>query len=145
MRIIITTSQDHESGGFSYLRAETDGGYCEGVLPCSIGNIMWSLIRFGYLEDPRVQRGINWIIRYQRFDDGIKEALKGRPYDRQGHPHCWGYTCTRYVHTCHMGVIKALKALSEIPVNKRSKEVVKTIEEGLSTCLNIIFTREVVI
>jgi hypothetical protein len=92
--------------------------------------MVWSLIRFGYLEDPRVQCGINWIVTYQRFDDGIEEELKGWPYERQGHPHCWGYTSTRHIHTCHMGVVKALKALAEIPPDKRSKDVENTIERG---------------
>lgn len=33
-------------------------------------------------------------------------------------------------HTCHMGVVKALKALAEIPINKRSVDVKNTIEKG---------------
>lgn len=92
--------------------------------------MVWSLIRFGRLEDPRVQRGINWIVKYQRFDDGVGEALDGWPYDRQGHPHCWGYTRSQRIHTCHMGVVKALKAFAEIPVDERSKGVKNIIESG---------------
>jgi len=117
---ILENSQDRESGGFSYLRAETGGGWHGGVLPCLTGNMVWSLIRFGYLKDPRVQRGINWIVTYQRFDDGIRDAPKGWPYSRR----CFGK------HTCHMGVVKALKALAEIPANERSEGVKNTIEEG---------------
>jgi len=124
---ILENSQDRGSGGFSYLRAETDGGRYSGVLPCLTGNMVWSLIRFGYLDDPRVQRGINWIVTYQRFDDGIKEAPKGWPYDKR--EKCWGK------HTCHMGVVKALKALAEIPVNKRSDEVKNAIEKGVEHML----------
>ncbi len=56
---ILENSQDRESGGFSYLSAKTDGGDHSKVLPCLTGNMVWSLIRLGYLEDPRVQRGIN--------------------------------------------------------------------------------------
>jgi hypothetical protein len=89
--------------------------------------MVWSLIRFGYLDDLRVQRGINWIVTYQRFDDGIKEAPKGWPYDKR--EKCWGK------HTCHMGVVKALKALAEIPVNKRSDEVKNAIEKGVEHML----------
>ena len=37
---------------------------------------------------------------------------------------CWG------THTCHTGVVFALKALSEIPKVRRSKEVKRTIEQG---------------
>jgi hypothetical protein len=89
--------------------------------------MVWSLIRLGYLEDSRVKRGINWITNYQRFDDGIKEAPKGLPYDK--HKRCWGK------HSCHMGVVKALKALAEIPTNKRDKRVESTIEQGVEYML----------
>jgi len=124
---ILENSQDRASGGFSYLRAETGGGWHNGVLPCLTGNMVWSLIRFGYLEDPRVQRGINWIVAYQRFDDGIEEAPEGWPYDKR--ERCWGK------HSCHMGVVKALKALTEIPVNERSEDVNETIGKGVEYML----------
>ena len=37
---------------------------------------------------------------------------------------CWGR------HTCHMGAVKALKALAAIPPDRRSPEVERTIAEG---------------
>lgn len=120
---ILANSQDRESGGFSmWPSAKTGGGRHSGVIPCLTGNMIWSLIRFGYLEDPRVKQGINWIATYQRFDDGIKEPPKGWPYDK--YEICWGK------HTCHMGVVKALKALAEIPTKERHKEVKNTIAKG---------------
>jgi hypothetical protein len=125
---ILANSQDRESGGFSmWFSDKTGGGRRSGVIPCLTGNMVWGLIRFGYLEDPRVQLGINWIITYQRFDDGVKEAPKGWPYDR--YVMCWGK------HTCHMGAVKALKALAEVPPDKRSKEVEATIETGVEHML----------
>lgn len=115
---ILEHSQDRESGGFSvWVSAKTGGGRHTGVIPCLTGNMVWSLIRFGYLEDPKVKRGINWITTYQRFDDGIKDPPEGWPYDK--YEICWGK------HTCHMGAVKTLKALSEIPTNRRSKDVKK--------------------
>lgn len=120
---ILENSQDRESGGFSVnSSAKKGGGLHSKVIPCLTGNMVWSLIRFGYLEDPTVQRGIEWIVTYQRFDDGTKQPPKGWPYD--GHKDCWG------THTCHMCVVKALKALAEIPAIKRSKDVMNTIEKG---------------
>jgi hypothetical protein len=118
---LLKISQDNESGGFCYHGTEENGGMHEDILPCLTGNMIWSLIRFGYLEDPRVQNGINWIVKYQRFDDGIDQAPKGWPYKRE---QCWGK------HTCHMGVVKILKALTEIPPSKRSKNVNNTIENA---------------
>jgi len=119
---VLENVQDRESGGFSYLGSKAGGGEHDKVLPCLSGNMVWSLIRFGYIEDSRVQQGINWIIKYQRFDDGISEAPKGWLYDNR--EKCWGK------HTCHMGVVKALKALAEIPTGKRSRDVKSAIEEG---------------
>jgi hypothetical protein len=84
--------------------------------------MVWSLIRFGYLENPLVRWGIKWITTCQRFDDGIKDPPKGWPYDR--FEMCWGK------HTCRMGAVKTLKALAEIPANKRSQYVIDTIEKG---------------
>jgi hypothetical protein len=118
---ILNNSQDRGSGGFSYLSDSDGGGRHKRVIPCLTGNMVWSLIRLGYLEDPRVQRGIDWITTYQRFDDGISEALKGWPYGRRS---CWGR------HSCHMGVVKALKAHAEIPSDERSEGVRCTIENG---------------
>jgi len=125
---ILENSQDRESGGFSmHASASTGGGRHSEVIPCLTGNMIWALIRFGFLEDPRVRRGIDWITTYQRFDDGVREAPKGWPYDRFGI--CFGR------HTCHMGAVKALKALAEIPAGKRSKEVNDTIKNGVAYML----------
>jgi hypothetical protein len=136
-KFLLDRSQDRISGGFSMHHSiKTGGGRHSEVIPCLTGNMVWSLIRLGYLSDPRVQRGIDWITRYQRFDDGIDVAdtpdaantatianpPQGWPYDN--YEICWGR------HTCHMGVVKALKALSEIPSGKRSLEVQHTINQG---------------
>jgi hypothetical protein len=109
---ILDWSQDRESGGFSYRGSLKGGGNHSGVLPCLTGNLTWGLIRFGYLDDPRVRRAIDWITGYQRFDDGEAEAPRGWPYDR--FEQCWGK------HTCTPGVVKGLKALAEIPPRRRT-------------------------
>ena len=119
---IIGVSQDRESGGFCYRGTQSSGGYHSCVIPCLTGNMVWSLLRFGYLGDPRVKRGIDWITAYQRFDDGENRAPKGWPYEKR--EPCWGK------HTCLMGVVKSLKALAEIPEKERSFEVRRTIEQG---------------
>ena len=113
---IMENSQDCESGGFSIWHSvKKGGGRHSGVIPCLTGNMIWSLIRLGYMDDPRVDRGIKWITTYQRFDDGVSIRPKDWPYDTA--KSCFGR------HSCHMGVVKTLKALAEIPVEKRSKNV----------------------
>jgi hypothetical protein len=120
---ILTNSQHSESGGFSMAHSERMGGGREsGVIPCLTGNMVYSLIRLGYLGDPRVQAGINWIARYQRFDDG-DGAPKGQFYDR--FEACFGK------HTCHMGAAKALKALAEIPLEHQNPQVKTAVASGV--------------
>jgi len=121
---ILTHSQDLESGGFAYSTSvKKGGGRHSEVIPCLTGNLVFSLIRLGYLTDSRLQRAIEWITTYQRFDDRIAETPKGWPYDRLK-------TGCFSEHSCHMGAAKTLKALAEIPENKRTIAVKKTIEKG---------------
>ncbi len=120
---ILRDAQDRLSGGFATNRAaKSGGGLASRVVPCLTGNLVWSLIRLGLLDDPRMQAGIDWLTTWQRFDDGDGSPPAGRPYD--GWEMCWGR------HTCHMGVVKALKALSAIPEPRRSPAVRGTLEQG---------------
>lgn len=125
---ILENSQDRKSGGFSlWTSTKSGGGRYSGVLPCLTGNMVWSLIRLGFLADPRVEHGIKWITKYQRFDDGEAFPPKIWPYSKA--TSCFGK------HSCHMGVVKSLKALTEIPVGKRSKDVDDCIKDGVEYLL----------
>jgi hypothetical protein len=124
---IFKKSQDPTCGGFSYASTTAGGGAPGKVLPCLTGNMIWSLIRFGYLDDQRVKKGIQWITKYQRFDDGEQNLPKNWPY--KAHKACFSK------HSCHMGVVKTLKALAEIPVNKRNPDVNNTINQAVEYLL----------
>lgn len=121
---ILSNSQETQNGGFSqHTAAKAGGGRLTEVIPCLSGNMVWSLIRFGYLDDPRLKKGIDWITRYMRFYDGVEDASQVPPYDR--YEMCWGR------HTCHMGVVKTLKALSAIPEEIRTTgEINDTIQKA---------------
>jgi hypothetical protein len=119
---ILENSRDRNSGAFSILGNPEKCGNHDLVIPCLTGNMVFSLIRLGYLNDTRLQKGIDWITKYQRFDDRIAKAPSGWPYDISFR--CWGR------HTCSMGAIKALKALAEIPAQSRSPEVKETLARG---------------
>ena len=121
-QFILDWSQDRESGGFSFQGSRSGGGYHSGVIPCLTGNMVWSLIRFGWGGDPRVEAGIRWVAEFQRTDDGETEPPAAWPYTR--FESCWGR------HTCTPGLVKALKAVSEIPVDKRTPEVEGLISRG---------------
>ncbi len=119
---ILRWSQDRQSGGFAYIGSASGGGHHSGVIPCLTGNMVWSLLRLGYGGDSRTAKGIDWIVRFRRFDDGDGPAPKGWPFDKR--ESCYGR------HTCHMGVVKTHKALGEIPAKKRTPEIRKAIAEG---------------
>ena len=109
---ILDNSQDKESFGFSINSSGNEkGGRHSEVIPCLTGNMVFSLIKLGFLNDDRVQKAIQWICKYQRTDDGEENIPQGWPYER--FEICWGK------HTCHMGVVKSLKALAAIPEEKR--------------------------
>ncbi len=120
---LLNNSQEREDGGFSmHLAAKTGGGRKTEVIPCLTGNMVWALTRFGYLNDPRLQKGIDWLVRFMRFNDGEEDDPQAPPYDRC--ETCWGK------HTCHMAVVKALKAMSAIPEVARSPECKELIRKA---------------
>jgi hypothetical protein len=120
---VLCCSQDPDSYGFSYnQRGNNGGGRHSEVIPCLTGNMIWSLIKLGFMHDERTKKGIEWIAKYQRFDDGVEAHLSGWPYDR--YEMCWGK------HTCHMGVVKSLKALSALSIEQRDSSVRDTISRG---------------
>lgn len=119
---LMNHSQEPVEFGFSvYLSEKTKAGLPSGVIPCLTGNMVYSLIKLGYLHDGRVSKAIKWIVKYQRTDDGVVESPRSDFYKR--YLACWGK------HSCHMGVAKALKALSAIPKEHRSREVNDKIAE----------------
>jgi hypothetical protein len=119
---LLDNAQERENGGFSQHGTKASGGRASEVIPCLTGNLVWSLIHFGYLGDARLQKALEWITRFMRFDDGEGDAPQGPPYDR--YEMCWGR------HTCHMGVVKTLKALSAIPKGQRTIEIECTIKQA---------------
>jgi hypothetical protein len=124
---ILDWSQDRASGGFAYRGTRETGGEHDRVLPCLTGNMVWALGRFGYRNDPCWKQGVEWITKYQRFDDGAAPAPKGWPFSTR-RP-CWGR------HSCHMGVVKSLKALAGIPADRRTKAVKQTLDNAVEYLL----------
>ncbi|MBI5487368.1 MAG: nitrogen fixation protein NifH [Deltaproteobacteria bacterium] len=125
---LLAHSRDPQSGGFSYQRAKrAGGGLPSGVIPCLTGNVVWSLLRLGYLGDERVEQGVEWLTRFLRFDDGESAPPADFPYNRW--EMCYGR------HSCFMGVVKGLKALAEIPAKRRSPAVRRTIAAAVEFLL----------
>ena len=114
---ILTHSWNPDYGAFSHKEsAQSHTGLKGAVIPCLTGNMVYALIKLGYLDDERVRKAIEWICTYQRADDGIEKLPTGEIYKRYSTA-CWGH------HSCHMGVAKAFKALTAIPADKRDDAV----------------------
>ena len=125
---MLAHSQDSTSGGFSMRRAKrASGGLPSEVIPCLTGNMVYSLLRLGYLGDERVERGIHWLTRFLRFDDSDSAPPRNWPYAPW--EMCYGR------HSCFMGVVKGLKALAAIPASRRSAAVRRTIDAGVEFLL----------
>lgn len=120
---LLSHSQETGDGGFSQHEAmKTGGGRISEVIPCLTGNMVWSLIRLGFLDNPGVQKGLNWLVRFMRFNDGTETEPQVPPYDH--YEPCWGQ------HTCHMGVVKALKAFAAVPEEKRTAGINDIIQKA---------------
>lgn len=119
---VLSMSQAADDGGFSVEHSKkTNAGLPSKVIPCLTGNMTWTLIKLGYLSDGRVQASIDWIVKNQRADDGDKPKLPDWAYENR-------VACFSS-HTCSMGVVKSLKALSAIPEEMRSDAVKAKIDE----------------
>ncbi len=118
---ILDHSQDKTSYGFSVDMGKDKCGLPGMVIPCLTGNMVYSLIRLGYLEDERVQNAIRWIVRYQRADDGERKSDSEERYASR-------VACFKK-HSCFMGVVKGLKALAVIPDEKREEQVNRKVKE----------------
>ncbi len=119
---ILAHSQEPTTGAFAYRSGPDGRGDANRVIPCLTANMAWSLIRLGRLDDPSVWRAVEWLGTYLRFDDGNTRPPKIWPYTVS--ERCWGR------HTCTIGVVKGLKALAEVPPQKRTPLIEEAIERG---------------
>ncbi len=120
---LLQNSREVEDGGFSMNTAQkTGGGRKSEVIPCLTGNLAWALIRFGYLQDERLQRALDHLVRFLVLNDGLVVERQVAPYDR--FDMCWGS------HTCFMAVVKTLKALCAVPRVLRTTEQQSTIDRS---------------
>ena len=79
---------------------------------CLDANVLYYMVHFGYLDDPRVRKLLDFIIDYHSAEDA-------------------GWRCRAYPINsdavfpvnCYMGGVKTLRSLSMIPPEKRSKEI----------------------
>ncbi|HEX9122069.1 MAG TPA: prenyltransferase/squalene oxidase repeat-containing protein [Actinomycetota bacterium] len=119
-----------ESGGFG-----ASGSVSErppppsAVVHCLHGNLLRAMLGFGWLDDERVARAIEWqagSITGERFDAYYRSGTSGQ-----------GFRCVANGHEpCAWGAIKALRALARVPGSHRSSSVAAAIERGVRFLLS---------
>lgn len=93
------------------------------VIHCLNGNLLRALIGFGWLEDPRVQRAIEWQARAITGEGDLHFYRSGT--------NAPGFCCAANEHLpCAWGAIKALRGLVRIPADRRGPQVERALREG---------------
>ncbi len=121
-----------KSGGF----ASWEGGSRPDAPPppslalhCLTGNLLRALIGFGYLEDARVRRAIDWEARAitgEGFTSYYRSGTSGP-----------GFRCgSNNQLPCAWGAIKGLAALARVPIGQRAPQVERAIEQGAEFLLS---------
>ena len=119
-----------ESGGFaasgSHLLAPPPPS---AVIHCLNGNLLRALIGFGWLDDPRVQRAIDWQACAITGEGDLHFYRSGTSGP--------GFCCAANDHLpCAWGAIKALRGLARIPADRRSPQVERAIGAGAAFLLS---------
>lgn len=119
-------SFQRNSGHFLVTPPKTEKGKASTITDgcCIDGNILYYLIHFGYLDDARTKKLVDFLVGdHSSKDYGWR--CRSYPINRAG----------VFPVNCYMGAIKVLKALSTIPTDKRSPEVRKIIQEETESIL----------
>lgn len=120
---------DHmcEGGQFT----TTTSGAPSGTVDCLQGNILWSLMEFGY-DNPRLDKAYEWMARTVT-GDGIAPME-----DKEARVRYYGYkygpTLACGVNNklpCAWGGVKVMLALSKLPEKKRTPLIKKAIRQGV--------------
>lgn len=99
------------------------------VIHCLNGNLLRALIGFGWLEDERVQRAIDWQARAITGESFTRYYLSGTSEP--------GFRCGSNEHLpCAWGAIKALLALARVPPERRAPVVERAIQQGAAFLLS---------
>ena len=91
---------------------------------CLDANVLYYMVHFGYLGDPRVRRLLDFIVDYHSTEEG-------------------GWRCRAYPinpdrvfpTNCYMGGAKVLRSLAAIPEERRSREIQAIIDREVENIL----------
>ena len=118
-------------GGFAF------NGIPSGFIHCLSGNLGSALIDLGWLDDHRLQSALEWEAR-TITGDGLADAKSRNTMERY-----YAYTpgplfaCGPNAGLpCAWGAVKAMRALSKIPLLARTDRITKAIQQGTEFLLS---------
>ncbi len=119
-----------DSGHFLITRPKTEKGRASVVKDgcCLDGNILFYILHFGYLNDQRTKKLIQFQEDYYSAKDGGWKC-RAFPID----------SSNVFPVNCYMGRIKMLRGLASIPKGKRSKRI----QEIINQEVEVIFKNDV--
>ncbi|MFQ5891966.1 MAG: hypothetical protein ACE5HW_04135 [Candidatus Methanofastidiosia archaeon] len=124
--IIFSWFQGRKSGAFCPKGSERNGGQESVAWACHTGSTLIFLIDYGYIEDLRTKKAIEWLISDQR-KDGLHKCRNFQPNPK---------TATQ---NCYISPIKPLNAFSKIPEDERTHEM----NEYIKRAVEKIFEMEI--
>ncbi len=100
------------------------------VVHCLNGNLLRALIGFGWFDDERLRRAIDWEARAITGEGPIRFYRSGTSGP--------GFACVANEHLpCAWGAVKALLGLARIPPARREPEVRRAIEVGIEFLFSV--------
>lgn len=112
------------NGGFGWSAANSS------VVHCLNGNTLRALVAFGWHDDARVRRAVEWQARSvtgEGFDGYFRSSTSGARFGLWDQRHA----------PVRMGAIEALRGLTAIPSRRRSPLVRRAIREGATFLLSV--------
>ncbi len=92
---------------------------------CIDGNVLYYLVHFGYLRDPRTQGLLDFIVDYHD-DEDAGWPCRAYPINPDG----------VFPENCYMGATKVLKAFSIVPEERRSPEIKRILRREVENILD---------
>lgn len=93
------------------------------VIHCLNGNLLFALIRLGFLGDPRVQQALDWQVQSITGEGTVRYYQSGTSGP--------DFACAvNNKQPCGWGAVKALKALAAISPQQRTPSIQRALERG---------------
>jgi len=114
------------SGGFA--ASQSQEPVPSSVIHCLNGNLLYALIRLGYLDDPRLEGVLDWQARSITGEGAMQYYLSGTSGP--------GFACgVNLKQPCAWGATKAMKALAAVPPDQRTPAIRRALEQGVEFLL----------